>query len=59
MNEARLLIERLLPGPYLELYGRKQVEGWCAILQFTDGATRDAFSQRAIALWAKAALLWL
>jgi len=28
-DEVRRRIERLLPGPYLELYGRKQVEGWC------------------------------
>jgi N6-adenosine-specific RNA methylase IME4 len=28
-DEVRRSIERLLPGPYLELYGRKQVEGWC------------------------------
>ena len=28
-EEVRARIERLLPGPYLELYGRKQVEGWC------------------------------
>ena len=28
-EEVRRRIERLLPGPYLELYGRKQVEGWC------------------------------
>jgi N6-adenosine-specific RNA methylase IME4 len=27
-EEVRRRIERLLPGPYLELYGRKQVEGW-------------------------------
>jgi N6-adenosine-specific RNA methylase IME4 len=28
-DEVRRRIERLLPGPYLELYGRKQVEDWC------------------------------
>ena len=28
-DEVRRRIERLLPGPYLELYGRKQVDGWC------------------------------
>jgi N6-adenosine-specific RNA methylase IME4 len=28
-DEVRRRIERLLPGPYLELYGRKEVEGWC------------------------------
>jgi N6-adenosine-specific RNA methylase IME4 len=27
-DEVRRRIERLLPGRYLELYGRKQVEGW-------------------------------
>jgi N6-adenosine-specific RNA methylase IME4 len=27
-DEVRRRIELLLPGPYLELYGRKQVEGW-------------------------------
>jgi N6-adenosine-specific RNA methylase IME4 len=28
-DEVRRRIERLLPGPYLELYGRKPFEGWC------------------------------
>ena len=27
-EEARRRIERLLAGPYLELYGRKPVDGW-------------------------------
>ena len=27
-EEARRRIERLLNGPYLELYGRKPVDGW-------------------------------
>jgi N6-adenosine-specific RNA methylase IME4 len=27
-DEARNRIERLLAGPYLELFGRKRVEGW-------------------------------
>ncbi len=27
-EEARHRIERLFPGPYLELYGRKPVPGW-------------------------------
>jgi N6-adenosine-specific RNA methylase IME4/ParB-like chromosome segregation protein Spo0J len=27
-EEVRRRIERLFPGPYLELYGRKQVPGW-------------------------------
>jgi N6-adenosine-specific RNA methylase IME4 len=28
-DEVRARVERLLPGPYLELYGRKPIEGWC------------------------------
>jgi N6-adenosine-specific RNA methylase IME4 len=27
-DEVRARIQRLLPGPYLELYGRKLVPGW-------------------------------
>jgi N6-adenosine-specific RNA methylase IME4 len=27
-EEVRRRIERLFPGPYLELYGRKLVPGW-------------------------------
>jgi len=27
-DEVRRRIERLFPGPYLELYGRKPVDGW-------------------------------
>jgi len=27
-EEVRHRIERLIPGPYLELYGRKPVPGW-------------------------------
>ena len=27
-EEVRRRIERLFAGPYLELYGRKPVEGW-------------------------------
>ena len=27
-EEVRRLIERLFPGPYLELYGRKPAPGW-------------------------------
>jgi N6-adenosine-specific RNA methylase IME4 len=27
-EEVRRRLERLIPGPYLELYARKQVPGW-------------------------------
>ena len=27
-EEVRRRIERLFPGPYLELYGRESVSGW-------------------------------